>query len=142
MPVSSGPIQVFGNYHLVLIHFPIALIIMAGIAELIYCFSRNSAFNFTVNFLLIAAVLSAIPTAFSGLAFEEGGSFFQEGGAVLWWHRFFGFFTMSLSILTIALKVYLGRGVFYFGSLILLIASVCLAAHFGGLLAFGELAWY
>ncbi len=142
MPVSSDPIQVFGNYHFVLIHFPIALIIMAGIAELIYCFSRNSALNFTVNFLLISAVLFAIPTAFSGLAFEEGGSFYQEGSVVLWWHRFFGFFTMSLSILTIFLKMYLGRGVLYFSALILLIASVCLAAHFGGLMAFGELAWF
>ena len=96
----------FGPYHLILLHFPIALIIMAVIAEILFQFNKNPKYEFTINFLLIAAALFAIPTAFAGLAFSEGATYTGEKVMQFFWHRFFGVSVLVLSIITVFIRYY------------------------------------
>lgn len=134
---SNNIVQWFGNYHLIFIHFPIALLLMAAVSEVICLITKNPKYEFTTKFLLIAGAFFCIPTIFSGLAMEEGGAFTQEDSPIFWWHRFFGISTLILSLLTIIIRAYSGRNAFYFLSFILLVICVLATAHFGGLLAFG-----
>ena len=63
----------FANYHYIFVHFPIALIIMAGIAELIMKLQKKPNLDATVKFLLISAALFTVPTVISGLSLEDAG---------------------------------------------------------------------
>ncbi|MCB1113018.1 MAG: hypothetical protein H7A37_02355 [Chlamydiales bacterium] len=132
----------FANYHYVFVHFPIALIIMAGIAELIMAIRKNTALDNTVIFLLFSAVIFIIPTIATGLSLEEAGRVSEQNHFNLEWHEFFAFTTLSLALATIVLRFWLQKHLIYFVSLILLVVSVIITAHFGGLMAFGPLDYF
>lgn len=126
----------FGRLHPIVLHFPIVLIFMAGVSELLSVWDQNPMYLFTTSFLLLAAALFVIPTVLSGWAFEESHEIM---GFTFWWHKFFGILTLFLTIATVFLRVYIGRQTLYFVSLSLTVASVLIAAHFGGLMVFGPL---
>lgn len=128
----------FGNYHYIFLHFPIALIIMACVAELLLLWRKNPGYDFIVNFLLISAAIIAIPTVFSGLSLEESGAVTGETQALVEWHEIFGFITLSLTVVTVIIRNILGRYSLYVCSLIALLISVIITAHLGGLMAFED----
>jgi uncharacterized membrane protein len=133
---SEAWLNWFGNYHFIFLHFPIALIIMACVAECLLYWKKNPQYNFVVNFLLISAAILAIPTVFSGLSLEESGAVAEEMNPLLEWHEIFGFITLSLTIITVIIRNFLGRNALYFWSLSALLVSVITTAHLGGLMAF------
>lgn len=128
----------FGNYHYIFLHFPIALIIMACVAELLLLWRKNPKYDFIVNFLLISAAILAIPTVFSGLSLEESGAVTVEAQPLLEWHKIFGFITFSLTVITVIIRNFLGWYSLYLCSLIALLISVIITAHLGGLMAFED----
>lgn len=125
-----------GQYHYIFVHFPIALIIMAGVAELIMILKKDAPLNSTVNFLLISAALWTIPTVATGLLLEDTGVVKPANHAILEWHQSFAFTTLSLVFATIFLRYWLGRHAIYWISFALMFASVIVTAHFGGIMAF------
>lgn len=126
----------FGNYHFIFIHFPIALIVMAFIAELIFSWGKNPQYNAIVNFLLISAAIFAIPTILSGLSLEGSGVVTEETNPLLEWHKIFGYATLSLTIITIIARNFLKLRSLYLLCLMLLLISVIIASHLGGMMAF------
>jgi uncharacterized membrane protein len=131
-------LQWFGNFHFLFVHFPIALIIMACIAELLFTWKKDSQYNFTVNFLLIAAAIFVIPTVLSGLSLAGSGEATSETNSLLDWHEAFGFITLTLTIITVVIRIFLGRCPLYLWSLFLLLICVLTTSHLGGLMAFGD----
>jgi len=132
----------FASYHYIFVHFPIALIIMAGIAELIMAIRRSIALDNTVMFLLVSAMIFIIPTIATGLILEETGIVSESNHLYLEWHESFAFITLSLALATLLLRFWLGRHILYFASLILLVLSVIITAHFGGTMAFGPIDYF
>lgn len=128
----------FGNYHYIFVHFPIALIVMACIAELLCSWRKNPQYNFVVYFLLIAAAIFAIPTVFAGLSLEESGVVGAKDEFLIEWHEFFGLVTLSLIFITLLLRYFWGRRSIYFWSLIVLFICVLITAHLGGAVAFDD----
>lgn len=135
---SEGWLRLFGNYHFILLHFPIALIIMACVAELLFCWRKKVEYDFVVNFLLISAAILVIPTAFSGLSLEESGSVTEKLQPLLEWHEFFGFFTLSLTIITVIIRNFFKWRSLYLCCLFLLFISVIVTSHIGGMMAFED----
>lgn len=127
----------FGNYHFIFVHFPIALIVLACVAELLYSLKKDPRYGFVVNFLLISAAIFVIPTALSGLSLAASG---MGAGTqdILGWHQTFGIITLILTFLTLFLKNYQTSRPLYLLSLLLLLISVTVTAYLGGLMAFGE----
>lgn len=127
------------HYHYIFVHFPIALIIMACMVELIRTYRQEAAHESIPNFLLISALLFLIPTIGTGLLLEDSGVVSPANQETVEWHESLAFATFILTIATILLRRWVGRGLVYFLSLALLAFSVSLTAHFGGLMAFGPL---
>lgn len=126
----------FGNFHFIFVHFPIALIIMACVAELIFWWKKNPQYNFIVSFLLISAALLMIPTILSGLSLEESGAVNENAQSLLEWHESFAFTTLSLIIVTLFARHYLKKRSLYLWCLFALLIAVIITSHLGGLMVF------
>lgn len=135
--------QWIGNFHLILLHFPIALIVMTVIAECLYWKYKNPFFDHASRFMLIAAAVSTIPTAMTGLAFSYGVSYAGNMADIFWWHRFLGLFIAMMSFLTVILKELsvrkiLKSRVYYFIFLLILFISISVTGYLGGEMTFEQ----
>lgn len=128
----------FGNYHFIFLHFPIALIIMACVAEVLLTVRKDPQYNFIVNFLLIAAAILVVPTVLAGLSLAHSGPVTEETNPLLEWHQIFGFLTLTLTCITVIIRNWLGRHALYLWCLFALLICVTVTSHLGSIMAFGE----
>lgn len=140
-PIEKA-IMWLGNLHLVFLHFPIALIIMTVVAELLFFIYGADLFNQASRFMIVAAAITVIPTVLFGFAYAYGVSYEGESFIFFSLHEFFGLLTGALTLLTAALKeeyVETRRGSkqIYYGCLFFAFITVNLAGIFGGILTFG-----
>jgi uncharacterized membrane protein len=138
----SQIIRWLGNFHPIFLHFPIALIIMTVIAELLFFWSGNTLFDQAARFMIIAAAISAIPTALFGFAFGYDANYEGILANIYWWHRFFGVFTTLLTIVTAILRELHSRKQWdtmkaYYLCLAIIFISVNLTGFLGGEMTFG-----
>lgn len=120
------------HFHPVIVHFPIALITMAFVAELLARFRRKTAYGFAADFCLIVGALSSIPAAALGWALAENSN---QSGSELDLHRWLGVASMALSlaaIFAVRKKPNLRLPIF-----IVLAVLVGVTGHFGGVLTYG-----
>ena len=61
-----------GKFHVLLVHFPIALLIAAGLADLLWLITRRTVFRSAGAYCLAAALVTTPPTVLTGwYHFEE-----------------------------------------------------------------------
>jgi uncharacterized membrane protein len=137
---------VIGRFHLLFLHFPIALIVMTVVAEWLWIWFGNPMFSQAARFMISAAAIFAPITALLGLAFGYGQNYEGLSLELYVWHRYFGLLTAGLAILTAILRerYTLERSSSpksYYISLFLLFLSVSLTGAFGGSLTFGLDVW-
>jgi uncharacterized membrane protein len=137
-----------GKMHLQLVHFPIALAILAVVADLLWLAARRgrfaAAFKASGTFLIVAAAILAIPTVIAGDSLMED---FYKGNVsgVVQWHANLGIITMCVFILAAGLRlVFVNRLTRWWpwvhGLLIVCAAGlVVVTAHLGGMLAWSDL---
>jgi len=134
-------IQWIGNFHPIILHFPIALIVMTGFAELCNAFKPSHMFQNAARFMLFFAAVTALPTALLGLAYATHESHDGSIFLIFWWHRFTGIATAVLAIIVCILKELQFREkikpVLYFIFLIGLIALITVTGFLGGEMTFG-----
>ncbi|MCE5293196.1 MAG: hypothetical protein LLF94_01105, partial [Chlamydiales bacterium] len=85
-----------GNFHLILLHFPIALVCMVVIAELLFFWQKNPLYDNAGRFMLLAAAVMAIPTVLTGFAYGYNAQYEGVMASYFWWHRFFGILSVVL----------------------------------------------
>jgi len=133
-------VEWIGNFHPILLHFPIALVVMTAVAEILAQKSKSSIFSQAARFMIIAAAITATPTALLGWAFSYSMTYEGLSIAFFWWHRFLGIATAVLAIFTAILKELEVRGKmrkkFYVISLILLLICTTATGFLGGELSF------
>lgn len=88
-----------GKFHPLVIHFPIALLLTAVLADILFLVSRRPLFAGSVKFLLILAALSALAAVPMGWAAAIGARYPDPLGRILWQHRVVGTITGGLTIL-------------------------------------------
>ena len=134
------------QYHYIFVHFPIALMIVAGLAELLNWMKKSLDLYRTVDFLLIIGFLFLLPTIGTGLLLEDilrDESF--EGLGIydpLEWHERFAFASLAFAALTLLFRWWKGRQTLYYISLFSLVICVVVTAYFGGEMAFGPLTYF
>lgn len=144
-PVDDSPAPVasplrrtlrwLGKFHLLALHFPIALAVAAGLAELCSVWRRSPAPSAVVRFCLWLAAGAAVPTiAFGWLHAIDNG---LSSPGLLLAHRWLGSAAGAL-LLAAALCYEWGNRAWWarlvlFAAVVLTVAT----AHFGGLLAQG-----
>lgn len=134
--------QWIGNFHLILIHFPIALINMLVISELFWAWTKKPIFEFSSRFLLISAAILAPITAILGLILSYTVSFQGLVETFLWWHMSLGILTAGLVVALAFIKENMGPSKLYYTGLMLLFLLVNLTSFFGGGMTFGPYHMY
>lgn len=143
---SLGWLAAIGRFHLLFLHFPIALIVMTVVAEWLWIWFGNPLFTQAARFMILAAAIFAPITALLGLAFGYGQHYEGLSLDLYVWHRYFGLITAGLAILTAILRERYIREksasvTSYYISLFLLFLSVSFTGAFGGSLTFGLDVW-
>lgn len=129
-----------GRFHPVVLHFPIALILLVGLFELMMAM-RPGRWMFPVKLILFLGASTAVVAATSGFLLMRAQA--VEGDLVER-HLWAGLAVAVLSVLTLALRLAPGweadnaRGRVYRGALAALCTVVVLAGHFGATLTHGE----
>lgn len=127
----------FGDFHLILLHFPIVWITTAFICDLIYLFNRNPVIAKISDWLVIAAALIAIPTVLTGLILSD----WKIDSVALLYHRNWASATLTYTIIHAFFRFYaLIKDRAYPSSIILSLINLTLidlTADYGGFVAFG-----
>jgi len=130
-----------GKFHLLLLHFPIALIIVAGMGEGWSIWQRNRTPSDKIRFCLWLGALAAIPTAILGWLFAADGNG-ASSPQLLAAHRWLGTIAAIWLVITVACAEWDSRrgrrSLLVRCMLIIGIVIIALTAHLGGLLDRGE----
>ncbi len=79
-----------GQLHPVTTHFPIALMLVAVLAEGLAWATKRESWRHTVQFLVVLAALGGIVAAVLGWINASFSSYNKALWALLWWHRWMG----------------------------------------------------
>jgi uncharacterized membrane protein len=126
-----------GGFHFILLHFPIALIIMTAFAEFLYTRYKKPLFDNAATFMIVAAAILALPTAILGYIYSTTGVYEGLLADFLQWHMIFGILTAILSIYVAYLKVKGEHLRLYYASLAALFIIVNITGMLGGGMTFG-----
>jgi uncharacterized membrane protein/mono/diheme cytochrome c family protein len=135
------PEQVVGHSHPVLVHFPIALILAALLAELLFLVTRSPGLGGASAFCAVLGCLGAAASCVSGWIFADLEGY-RDSHAVMFVHRWGGIAATALSALAVLLLLRArkreGSRLPYLLVLLLCAALVSLVGHYGGVLVYGE----
>jgi uncharacterized membrane protein len=140
-PLSTAlrALRWLGKFHLLVVHFPIALLMAAMAAELWAVWQRRRIPSPAVRFCLGLAAVSAVPAVALGWLFALGG---HGSSALLALHRWIGTAAGAWAVgIAVVSEVDARRGVRSWSTRVLLLIGVLLvsvAAHFGGLMVHGK----
>ncbi len=130
--------------HPVLVHYPIALIILAAFLELLQMRRRRPGLDVAIGVNLVAGVLGAATAAFSGWKLAAYEGFDGEAAKILEIHRSAGL-TVTGAVLAATLLFFATRWITRGGMVrayraVLLVAAAAtgVAGHYGGMLVYGE----
>lgn len=129
--------QWIGSFHLIFLHFPIALINMLVLSELLWVWHRKPIFEFSSKFLLISSAIVTPPTALLGLIYSYSASYEGLMGTFLWWHMWLGIFTAIFVVIVALIRDRIGNSKLYYACLFLLFIMVNVTGFFGGGMTFG-----
>ncbi len=133
-----------GKLHLLVLHFPLALIIVAALADGLWLWRRKVLFREAGYFCILFGAAAAIPTMITGLMLIGTMSLTPDAASVGEMHESLGIMTASVAVVAAAVRVFLrnnlsGMWAWVYGMLILAaLVLVGLTGHYGGLLAFGK----
>jgi uncharacterized membrane protein len=130
-------IQWVGSFHLILLHFPIALINMLAISECLFIWYRRPIFEFSSKFLLISAAIIAPPTALLGFIYSYSASYSGIMETFLLWHMWLGIGTAISTVVLAFIRERMGINKFYYASLAFLVLMINATGFFGGGMTFG-----
>lgn len=135
---DSSFIRWVGNFHPVILHFPIALLLTGGFAELLFSWSSRDIFDHSARFMILIAAITAVPTVLFGLALGYSLEYPGVFDEMIDSHRISGITTALLLIVAAYLREYYYRGMLYYIFLVASIISVSVTGYLGGLMSFGE----
>jgi uncharacterized membrane protein len=126
-----------GRFHPLIVHFPIALLILAVLIEFVSKASKFEQLSSSLPFILLLGAVTAIVSVIMGwfIANDRG---YDDG--LLEWHRWLGVSVLILSLFLTLVSVRIIKiskviRIFFFVLLFLLIS---LTGHLGGSLTHGE----
>lgn len=128
-----------GRLHPLILHFPIVLIILALVFELLNRFYHLKTGENTVMVILVAAALSSLVSIAAGFFLFASGEY---SGNLMERHFWAGAITGAAIFVTLALFiVHRNTSLYYYGylgALIISNASVAYASHLGGSITHGQ----
>ena len=139
----SDVIRLLGWLHPMLVHFPVALILTACVAEALYVAKKDSYFAAAALFLATAAAWMSLPAFAVGFAAAAGETFTPEFSGAFAAHRIAGITTPMLAFIAAGMGHSTRRSgevweqAVYRTFLVLAAVSVAVAGFYGGKLVHG-----
>ena len=132
-----------GKLHLLLVHFPIALLLAGVLGEALWAILRKGWFRSAARYCLVLGALGAIPTAITGSLRDDENPSTGERAALIDTHGNLGITTLCLGIAAAALSVWRRpmKSYWLVAYIVILAATVVfvsLTGHYGGMVAFGR----
>jgi uncharacterized membrane protein len=94
------------HIHPIIVHFPIALLLVGFVAEIVYRFFRKDEQLAVIGFwMLITGALTSFAAYFSGAFLTE--QLHGNAGNIQYTHELFSEFTVVTALIAAALKIYL-----------------------------------
>ena len=140
IPTPSKWWDLIGYSHPMLVHFPIALVFMTALAEILYGFTKQPLYHQAAEFMIVAAAILVVPTILTGLVFASIGTFTGLMQTYLNWHMFFGITSAILAILTAVARERPNENKslsIYYTLLTFLFLSVSITGFLGGEMTYG-----
>lgn len=134
---SSGThfwLEWIGSWHLCFLHFPIALINMLAVSEILFSYSRRPMFEASSCFLLFSITFLTPITALLGWVYSLSATYQGDLQEHFFWHMWFGIFTALLAIGVLYIRYYHSRKL-YITSVVLLVIAVNATGLLGSKLA-------
>ena len=137
------PVNDFPNYHPLIVHFPLILLLIAAVMQIALMFFTNKAFNYAVVALTVIGFVTALMSA-TILHAEPVRNLSPEAKAVFHAHEQYATITLWLSGIASLFKI---AGLFFYkkwieiGALIFLAGSavtVTIAGHHGAELVYKQ----
>jgi uncharacterized membrane protein len=138
--------QLLGRLHPVLVHFPVALVLVALVAEILCITRRDGRHADTARFLIVVAAWISVPAAITGFIRADGMEFDAAQQQLFEVHRVAGIATPVLVFLCAGLAEGVRRSgqiwelILYRVVLVLAASSTAVAGYFGGEIVFGRLS--
>ncbi len=139
----SGFLDAVGRLHPALVHFPVALLVMAAVAELLCIIRREGYFADAARFMVTAAAWMAAPAALAGFARASAITIPPSAEDAFAIHRIAGIVVAVLAVLAASLAAGVRRSgqiwelFLYRIVLLLAVASALVAACYGGEIVYG-----
>jgi len=132
-----------GRLHPIIVHFPIALILCALLAESLRAVTKRPGFNHAARFCLFCGIAGALAAALLGWFASKEAHYSGDLAIVLHRHMWCGFLVAFLSVVTGGLKILHQKfeGSWYAAYIICLCLTaltVAYAGHLGGTLIYGK----
>ena len=89
-PFWKKALEWIGRFHPASTHFPVALMLVAVVAESLAWWTRRESWLQTVRFLVVLGAAGSVSTAVLGWINAYFSSYSKDPGALLWWHRWLG----------------------------------------------------
>jgi uncharacterized membrane protein len=109
LTLSRRIIRDAGQFHPPSTHFPIALLIVALPAELMWTLTRKDSWKATVRFCVALGAVSAVVTATLGWCDAAVSTYRGSTAEILMWHRWFGTATAVWAIVVAAVSEFASR---------------------------------
>jgi uncharacterized membrane protein len=134
--LSLSWIERIGGLHFLFLHFPIALIMMALFAEVIFFWRRKSFYNDLSRCMLFSSVLFTLPTALFGYIYSYTGVYQDLSAYFLKWHMWSGIATALLTISIVYILERKGRNKYYYINFVALLLALFTTGYCGGCMTF------
>ena len=134
---------IVGRFHPALVHFPIALVLVAVVAETLCIARRDGRYADAARFMILVAAWISVPTAITGFIRAESITFDPAEAPLFAVHRVAGIVTPVLIFLCAGLAEGVRRSgqiwelLLYRALLLLSAISTVVAGYFGGEIVFG-----
>jgi uncharacterized membrane protein len=143
MGIVERLIDLAGRLHPVLVHFPVALILTACVAEMLHATRRQRYYSNAALFCITAAAWMALPAFLAGFAAASGETFTGEASGAFAVHRIAGIVTPMLAFIAAGMGQSARRSGQLWEHLVYRIflaaaaLGVAVAATYGGELVYG-----
>ena len=128
-------LQTVGRSHPLLVHFPVALLVVAAASELGGLWRRSSEVGAMARGLVWFALPATFAAAFAGWTMSERDPVSRAMASTLEWHRWTGVGVLALTLLCVLLrqKTSAFRCVLFCSAI-----GVAVTGHLGGTMSWGE----
>jgi uncharacterized membrane protein len=140
LAISANVMETIGRWHVALVHFPIALMLLGGGIEFSRMIFRRRGISSAAVLCITIGTVAAIVTSFAGWVHADFGNFAGDQARTLWLHRWTGLAAACAGVLSLFLLIIARRGIYWPFQTATVVGAllVGVAGHFGGSLTHGN----